>query len=87
MAEGELEQRIATLEGELRAVQEKSVLENKAHTSEVKGLKEQIAVLKDSTKVRYAVSMLALHRRVSLLVVSFSIDLKALLDMSFLTSF
>ena len=58
MAEGELEQRIATLEGELRAVQEKNVLENKAHTSEVKTLKEQIAVLKDSTKVRYCSCLL-----------------------------
>lgn len=51
MAEGELEQRIATLETELRGANDKHAAVLKTHVGEVKGLKDQIAVLKDSTKV------------------------------------
>jgi len=55
LSEGELEHRISTLEGELRGAQDKAAAENKTHLTEVKALKDQIAVLKDSTKVRTSV--------------------------------
>jgi chromosome segregation ATPase len=50
-AEGDLELKVSTLEQEIKGAREKAVLDLKANQQEVKALKDQIAVLKDSTKV------------------------------------